>query len=111
MVDFTSDGFPVVEFYNGVRRKMGKHKWKSEKIPSVQIGQVPLMLAWALTIHKCQGATLDIAEMDLGNRIFECGQTYVALSRVRTLDGLYLKSFDPYKIRVNSKVIKFYNEL
>ena len=111
VVDFTSDGFPVVEFYNGVRRKMGKHKWKSEKIPSVQVGQVPLMLAWALTIHKCQGATLDIAEMDLGNRIFECGQTYVALSRVRSLDGLYLKSFDPYKIRVNSKVIKFYDKL
>ncbi len=69
------------------------------------------MLAWAITIHKSQGATLDLAEIDVGTNIFESGQTYVALSRVKELSGLYLKSFNPQKIKVNKKVKKFYEEL
>jgi ATP-dependent DNA helicase PIF1 len=72
---------------------------------------IPLILAWALTIHKIQGATLDIAEIDIGSSVFECGQTYVALSRVKTLKGLYLTSFDPTKIKVKSSVKKFYEKL
>ena len=68
-------------------------------------------MAWALTIHKSQGATLDAAELDIGSEIFECGQTYVALSRVKSLDGVYLKSFDAGKIRINKKVKKYYEEL
>ena len=69
------------------------------------------MLAWAITIHKSQGSTLDLAEIDVGSNIFESGQTYVALSRVKELSGLYLKSFNPQKIKVNKKVKKFYQEL
>jgi hypothetical protein len=72
---------------------------------------VPLILAWALTIHKSQGATMDAAEIDVGSGIFECGQTYVALSRVKSLDGLYLTSFDAQKIRINKKVKDFYESL
>jgi ATP-dependent DNA helicase PIF1 len=49
--------------------------------------------------------------MDIGNGIFECGQTYVALSRVKSLDGLYLTSFDPSKIRINPKVKEFYEQI
>jgi hypothetical protein len=64
-----------------------------------------------LTIHKSQGATLDTAEIDVGSGIFECGQTYVALSRVKTLDGLYLTSFDAKRIRINKKVQQFYDSL
>jgi hypothetical protein len=75
------------------------------------VSQVPLILAWALTIHKSQGATLDAAEIDVGSGIFECGQTYVALSRVKSLDGLYLTSFDAKRIRINKKVKDFYDEL
>ena len=78
----------------------------NNKIYEVQT--IPLILAWALTIHKIQGATLDIAEIDIGSSIFECGQTYVALSRVRNLNGLYLTSFDPTKIKVKSSVKKYY---
>ena len=70
-----------------------------------------MILAWALTIHKSQGATLDFAEIDIGSGIFECGQTYVALSRIVGLDGLYLKSFDYNKIKINKKVAKFYKEI
>lgn len=51
---------------------------------------------------------MSMAEMDLGNAIFEYGQTYVALSRIRTLDGLYLSSFMPNKIKANPKVVAFY---
>jgi ATP-dependent DNA helicase PIF1 len=90
---------------------MARHTWTSEKIPGVGIMQVPLILAWALTIHKSQGATLDAAEIDVGSGIFECGQTYVALSRVKSLNGLYLTSFDVTKIKINKKVKAFYEAL
>jgi ATP-dependent DNA helicase PIF1 len=68
-------------------------------------------LAWAITIHKSQGLTLEMAEVDVGDDIFECGQTYVALSRVKSLEGLYLTSFEQSKIKVNEKVIEFYANL
>jgi len=53
--------------------------------------QLPLKLAWAVTIHKSQGLTLDRAVVNLGNRAFAHGQTYVALSRIRSIEGMYLK--------------------
>ena len=90
---------------------MYDHVWTSETIPGIGISQIPLILAWALTIHKSQGATLDFAEVDAGSGIFECGQTYVALSRVKSLEGLYLQSFDAKRIRVNKKVQDFYERL
>ena len=90
---------------------MTRNNWQSDKIPGIGVSQVPLILAWALTIHKSQGATLDTAEIDVGSGIFECGQTYVALSRVKSLDGLYLTSFDVTKIRINKKVKEFYDNL
>ena len=71
---------------------------------------LPLIYAWAITIHKAQGVTLDAAIMDIGKNIFEYGQTYVALSRVKTLEGLYLTSFDYTKIAANPKVKKFYGD-
>jgi ATP-dependent DNA helicase PIF1 len=108
--DFTEYG-PLVKFNNGTTRIISKHIWQSENIKSVAIKQIPLILAWAITIHKSQGASIDIAEIDVGSKIFECGQTYVALSRIKTLDGLYLKSFNRDKIKVNDKVKNFYRNL
>jgi ATP-dependent DNA helicase PIF1 len=104
-------GCPRVKYNNGIEMVMTRHVWVSEKIPGVGVSQVPLILAWALTIHKSQGATLDVAEIDVGCGIFECGQTYVALSRVKSLDGLYLTSFDATKIRIHKKVKVFYEQL
>jgi ATP-dependent DNA helicase PIF1 len=104
-------GCPEVKFNNGNQRIMTKHVWESDKIPGVGVSQVPLILAWALTIHKSQGATMDAAEIDVGSNIFECGQTYVALSRVKSLEGLYLTSFDATRIRINRKVKEFYESL
>jgi ATP-dependent DNA helicase PIF1 len=111
VVRMSALGFPVVKFTNGYEREMGPHTWVSEKIPGIGLMQIPLILAWAITIHKSQGATLEAAEIDAGKGIFECGQTYVALSRVKSLNGLYLTSFDPSRILVNKKVKEFYKRL
>ena len=70
--------------------------------------QFPLRLAWAVTIHKSQGATYDSAIVDLGQRSFAPGQTYVALSRITALDGLYLsRSLRPSDIIVDDDVRRF----
>lgn len=102
------NGCPKVKYNNGVEMIMQWHFWESDKYPGSGVSQIPLILSWALTIHKAQGATLDAAEIDAGSGIFECGQTYVALSRVKSLEGLYLTSFDPKKIRTKKKVKEFY---
>jgi ATP-dependent DNA helicase PIF1 len=99
---------PVVRYNNGGEVAMTPHVWQSENIPGIGVSQIPLILAWALTIHKSQGATIDSAEIDVGSSVFECGQTYVALSRVKSLEGLYLTSFDINKIKINRKVRDFY---
>lgn len=101
-------GLPIVKYKNGYQMTMNYHVWESENIPGIGVSQLPLILAWALTIHKAQGSTLDIAEVDAGSNIFECGQTYVALSRVKSLEGLYLSSFDVSKVKINKKVQEFY---
>jgi ATP-dependent DNA helicase PIF1 len=106
-----STGCPLVKFNNGIQRIMVRHIWTSDKIPGIGVSQVPLILAWALTIHKSQGATMDAAEIDIGSGVFECGQSYVALSRVKSLNGLYLNSFDVTKIKINRKVKDFYDSL
>lgn len=100
---------PVVKFANGIEKIISLHYWQSEEYPTLAIAQYPLSLAWALTIHKIQGATLNMAEMDIGQSIFEYGQTYVALSRIRSLDGLYLSAFNSKKIGANPKVKDFYD--
>jgi ATP-dependent DNA helicase PIF1 len=105
----SEQGLPVVKFSSIEGPiSMSYHVWLSENIPGICVSQLPLILAWALTIHKAQGATLDIAEIDAGSGIFECGQTYVALSRVKSLEGLYLTSFDASRIKVSRKVQEFY---
>jgi ATP-dependent DNA helicase PIF1 len=104
-------GCPKVKYNNGIVMVMTRHVWPSDKIPGIGVSQVPLILSWALTIHKSQGATLDVAEIDVGSGVFECGQTYVALSRVKSLNGLYLTSFDAGRIRIHKKVKEFYESL
>jgi len=111
VVSISVQGLPIVKYKNGYQMTMNYHVWPSELIPGIGVSQVPLILAWALTIHKAQGATLDMAEIDAGSGIFECGQTYVALSRVKSLEGLYLSSFDAKRVRINKKVQEFYEVL
>jgi ATP-dependent exoDNAse (exonuclease V) alpha subunit len=73
--------------------------------------QFPLTLAYAASIHKLQGSTLDKIVVDIGNNIFEDGQTYVALSRCRNLNSVFLKNFTPYKISSNKDCIQFEKKL
>lgn len=108
VVDFVGN-LPLVLFNNGAKRAVNFHTWKSEAKPEIGVQQIPLIYAWAITIHKAQGVSLDMAQIDAGSNIFECGQTYVALSRIKSLEGLYLTAFNPHKIKVNKKVQEFYS--
>jgi ATP-dependent DNA helicase PIF1 len=102
--------FPIVQFKT-CKMIIKPHLWKNDKYENEGIYQVPLILSWAITIHKAQGISLDEAMINIGSSVFEYGQTYVALSRVRTQEGLYIKSLDISKIKANPKVIEFYKSI
>lgn len=110
VVDFTIEKLPIVQFNNS-KIVIGKKEWKSENIPGISIFQIPLILAWGITIHKAQGLTLDKAIIDIGSDIFEAGQMYVALSRIKSLQGVFLKEFNINNLKINSKVLNYYKEL
>jgi len=101
----------VVEFDNGVTEHIGKIEWELEMDNSKIVAtQIPFMLAYSITIHRCQGLSIDKAILDLAD-CFCNHMVYVALSRVRSLEGLYLHSFDQKKITVNEKLLDFINEI
>lgn len=99
---------PRVRFDNNLEWVVEPDSWDviEGEVVLARRRQVPLMLAWALSIHKCQGMTLDRLHTDL-SRAFGCGMVYVALSRVRSLKGLSLSGFSPAKIRTHPKVLQF----
>jgi ATP-dependent DNA helicase PIF1 len=109
VIDFT-EGFPIIQFKT-IKMIIKPHLWKNDKYENEGIYQVPLILSWAITIHKAQGISLDEAMINIGSSVFEYGQTYVALSRVRTHEGLYIKSLDISRIKANPKVIEFYKSI
>jgi ATP-dependent DNA helicase PIF1 len=108
VVGFQGDK-PQVKFLNGAIELIEPHSWECETMEGVMRRQIPLALGYAITIHKAQGATLDSALIDVGVTTFECGQAYVALSRVKSLDSLYIWSFDPAAFKVHEKVRGFYS--
>ncbi|MFM1973761.1 MAG: hypothetical protein RLZZ345_845 [Actinomycetota bacterium] len=129
VVEFKSDSHIIVEA-DGVRHDVGRATWEQvkyeleeyfdedtnkvkEKIISVPVAeyrQFPLRLAWAVTIHKSQGQTFDEVMIDLGSGAFATGQTYVGLSRVRSMNGLYLnRAIRLADIKVDTRVLAFMN--
>ena len=88
-------------------------EWKTENQQgeiTAKRQQIPLILAWALSIHKAQGQTLNRVKVDLG-KVFERGQAYVALSRATSQAGLQVMRFDQKKVMVHPRVITFYSKL
>jgi len=109
--------WPMVRFplADGTTRDMlcQPEEWKTESQQGEIVAkrvQVPLILAWALSIHKAQGQTLSRVKVDLG-KVFERGQAYVALSRATSQAGLQVLRFDPKKVLVHPKVTSFYQKL
>jgi ATP-dependent DNA helicase PIF1 len=102
-------GLPIVRFLTSpVPVVVDRVNWWLDDYESIGRAQIPLKVAYALTIHKSQGATLDSALISIGSSTFEYGQAYVALSRVKSLESLYLHSFNPSQICCHPAVRKFY---
>lgn len=112
VVGFDESDLPYVKFMNNQIELIDRHEYTYEisSVTTIIAKQVPLSLAWCSTIHKSQGQSLDCVKINIGKGIFECGQTYVALSRARTLEGLFIEDFDPSKVKVHSKVAEFFKE-
>jgi ATP-dependent DNA helicase PIF1 len=101
---------PIVKFTDGTIHTIGQHTWTTPD----ELGcltQIPLIIAFAQSVHKSQGSEFDCAIMDIGENIFEFNQIYVALSRIRTIQGLYLLAFDPDSIRAHPDALEFYSKL
>lgn len=103
---------PIVQWSNGYTTNVQPYEWEWEDdFYLIKVCRLPLTLAWCMTIHKSQGMTLDVAICKLGSDIFSPHQVYVALSRVKSMDGLYLEEWNPRKIRVDSRVIEFFESI
>jgi ATP-dependent exoDNAse (exonuclease V) alpha subunit len=113
VVDFDGEsGYPLVETLAGSVIEASPEQWMIEDGKEIiaSVRQVPLRLAWAITVHKSQGMSLDAAEMDL-RKTFEYGMGYVALSRVRSLSGMYLTGFNEMALRIRPETIELDKEL
>ncbi|OQR75204.1 ATP-dependent DNA helicase PIF1-like [Tropilaelaps mercedesae] len=112
VVGFDKSGLPIVKFKKGLTTAVGPEKWtiKGAGGASFSRNQIPLKLAWAMSIHKSQGLTLDAVEISLA-KVFECGQAYVALSRASTLQGLKVLDFSASAVRADPRVIEFYKRI
>lgn len=104
--------YPVVEFTSGKRVTMLPETWELKDGDKVraQISQIPLRLAWAITVHKSQGMTLDAALIDL-RKAFVPGMGYVALSRVKNLKNLYLAGINRTALQISDEAHKIDQEL
>ena len=103
---------PIVRIANGREIHADRESWIIEEDGKIkaEISQVPLRLAWAITIHKSQGMSLDAAEIDL-SKSFVAGMGYVALSRVKSLAGLKLMGFNHTALKIHPEILELDREL
>ena len=108
VIGFDDFNYPIVRIKSGQEICVEPDIWIIEEKNKIlaQIKQIPLRLAWAITVHKSQGMSLDFAEIDL-TKSFQPGMGYVALSRVRSLAGLKLIGFNQMALQVNSDILLF----
>jgi len=102
------DSLPIVQLNEGRIIKVEPHSWSlvEDDRKRAEVVQLPLRLAWAITIHKSQGMSLDAAEIDL-SKSFTPGMGYVALSRVRSLDGVYLTGINNLALQLHPDIYEF----
>lgn len=117
IIDFNASGLPIVLFNNGITMTIERQKWEIKK--RNQYGkfniiasrtQIPLTIAYAISVHKSQGMSIDYVEAD-SKDVFANGQFYVMLSRAKTKEGLLVKNFRPEYIMVDERVKHFYHFL
>lgn len=108
IIGFSSNNIPVIETAHGKKIYAEPVEWKIEENGKIKakIIQIPLRLAWAITIHKSQGMSLDAAHIDL-SKSFAPGMGYVALSRVRALHGLKLIGLNHEALKVSDEILEF----
>jgi len=112
VVDFADlTGYPIIKIENGRNIVVAPMDWSLEENGKIKakITQIPLRLAWAITVHKSQGMSMDAAVMDLSD-VFEYGQGYVALSRVRRLSGLHILGINDRALQVHPEILEKDNE-
>jgi ATP-dependent exoDNAse (exonuclease V) alpha subunit len=109
VIELTSLG-PKVRFLSGFEMVIDLLTIKSEECDDIWVSFIPLKLAWASTIHKCQGMTLDAVVIDLGDSIFEYGQAYTALSRARSLDSVMILDISKNSFKTHKDVLDFYRK-
>ncbi|MFA5998305.1 MAG: AAA family ATPase [Candidatus Paceibacterota bacterium] len=102
-----ADGMPIIKTKDGLRITTEPMEWQLEEQGKVKasVAQIPLRLAYAMTVHKSQGMSMDAAIMDL-SKAFEYGQGYVALSRVRRLSGVYLTGLNQRALEVHPEILE-----
>ena len=107
IIGFGAGDLPIVKTQDGKKIKVAYADWSIDEDNFIVAGisQIPLRLAWAITVHKSQGMNLDSAEMDL-SRCFLAGMGYVALSRLRSLKGLRLMGINNLAFCVNPRALE-----
>ena len=107
VVDSLEETHPIVRTYDGTKIPARSVEWSIEEDGKVKaaLTQIPLRLAWGITVHKSQGMSMDAAEIDL-SKAFVPGQGYVALSRLRSIEGLLLRGINPTALRVDPRVVE-----
>lgn len=114
VIRFSNAGNPVVLTTDGAEISVMEHTWRtyndSGRHVVAEVSQYPLRLAWAVTVHKSQGLSLDAAIVDL-SRAFTPGMGYVALSRVRSLEGLHLIGLNDQALELDQNIAKFDKQL
>lgn len=110
VIGWSEAGLPLVKTRSGLQIEVKPMEWVVEDGDKIlgAIQQLPLRLAWAITVHKSQGISLDAAVIDLSGA-FEYGQGYVALSRIRSLSGLHLMGFNTKSLQVHPKILEIDN--